>query len=96
VAWRVPGEEEPRALELTSPALAISSPYGKAFVRDGRTLGHVLDPKTGEPTQGTRSAVVAGHSSTMCDALSTALLVRGESWCRSLAVAFPGYSGKAA
>jgi len=96
VGWRVPGEEEPRALELTRPALAISAPHGKAFVRDGRTFGHVLDPRTGEPTQGTRSAAVAGPSSTVCDALSTALLVRGEPWCRGLATAFPGFEGTTA
>jgi len=96
VGWRVSGEEEPRVLELTGPALAISAPHGKAFVSDGRTFGHVLDPKTGEPAQGTRSAAVQGPSSTLCDALSTALLVRGEGWCCGLEAAFPGYAGTTA
>ena len=91
IGWRVPGEEEPRALELRG-ALSISAPHGKAFTADGRTYGHVLDPRAGEPARAALSAAVRGPSSAFCDALSTALLVLGEPGRTSLAERFPGYA----
>jgi len=52
-------------------------------------MGHVLDPRTGEPAGAAVSACVVGPSSTVCDALSTALLVGSG----SLGERFPRYSG---
>ncbi|GAB5519129.1 MAG: FAD:protein FMN transferase [Rhodothermales bacterium] len=58
-------------------ALAVSSVWGKAF-RDGdRVLGHVLDPRIGEPVAGASLAAVLHPSATIADALSTAFLVLG-------------------
>jgi FAD:protein FMN transferase len=91
VGWRVPGEPEARPLDLEA-ALSVSAPHGKAFTADGRTYGHVLDPRTGQPTRAAQTAAVRGPSSTLCDALSTALLVLGEPARRRLAERFPGYA----
>ncbi len=95
IAWRVPGEPlRRRGLDPSRPALAVSAPHGKAFTgRDGRTWGHVLDPRTGQPARAVASACVAGPSSTRCDALSTALLVLGGPWPDTLAASFPDYEG---
>jgi thiamine biosynthesis lipoprotein len=94
VAWRAPGEaDRPRTLTPARPALSVSAPHGKAFVLDGQVMGHVLDPKTGEPASQARSACVVGPSSTVCDALSTALLVSGSRGCAWLAQRFVGYRG---
>ena len=94
VAWRAPGEADRlRTLTAAQPALSVSAPHGKAFVLDGRLMGHVLDPKTGEPAGQALSACVVGPSSTVCDALSTALLVNGSRGCAWLAQRFPGYRG---
>jgi len=94
VAWRVPGRpDRPRALTPAQPALSVSAPHGKAFVLDGRLMGHVLDPRTGAPAGQALSACVVGPSSTVCDALSTALLVSGTGEPPWLAARFPGYSG---
>ncbi len=90
VGWRVPGEPEARPLVLEA-ALSVSAPHGKAFTADGRTYGHVLDPRTGQPTRTAQTAAVRGPSSTLCDALSTALLVLGQPGRRGLAERFPGY-----
>jgi FAD:protein FMN transferase len=94
VAWRAPGgPDRLRTLTAAQPALSVSAPHGKAFILDGRVMGHVLDPRTGEPAGQAASACVVGPSSTVCDALSTALLVsgaRGRVW---LAQRFPGYRG---
>ena len=93
IGWRVPGREpEVEPLCLEAPALSISAPHGKCFVVDGQTYGHVLDPRCGEPTRGALSAMVSGPSSTLCDALSTALLVQGEPGALPLAARFPGYA----
>jgi FAD:protein FMN transferase len=97
VGWRIPGApSRVRALSARQPALSVSAPHGKAFVHGGRLRGHVLDPRTGQPTRTAASACVVGPSSTVSDALSTAMLVHGEDWGSRLAERFPGYRGWAA
>lgn len=63
---------------LEDEALSVSAVWGKAFEADGKTYGHVLDPRTGHPVQGAVLTAVTGPSATVCDALSTALLVLGD------------------
>jgi FAD:protein FMN transferase len=96
VGWRIPGEATPRPVCLQSAALSVSSPSGKAFVVGGRTYGHVLDPRSGEPTQSVPSACVTGPTSTLCDALSTAVLVLGDDGPPLIQSEFPGYDAKVA
>jgi len=55
-----------------------------------------MDPHTGQPADVTPSVIVTGPDSLLCDALSTALLVRGAAWLRTLRERFPGYSGMVA
>lgn len=80
-AWRIaiahPSESTtPLAVvPLRDEALSVSAVSGKAFVRRGKTYGHVLDPRTGYPVHGAVLAAVAHQSATTCDALSTAFLV---------------------
>ena len=93
IGWRVPGRAplvEP--LSLHAPALSVSAPHGKAFVSEGQSYGHVLDPRGGAPVCATLSAVVSGPSSTFCDALSTALVVLGQPGVESLRCRFPDYT----
>ena len=67
---------EPLAIvELQNEALSVSAVWGKAFVADGRMLGHIIDPRTGRPALGPVSTAVTTSSATDSDALSTALLV---------------------
>ena len=91
VGWRIPGEVAPRILDLRA-ALSVSAPHGKAFEADGCTFGHVLDPRSGQPVAGPAAAAVRGPSSTVCDALSTGLLVLGDGGRRMLADLFPDYT----
>jgi thiamine biosynthesis lipoprotein len=94
VAWRVPGRRDVRRrLDARAPALSISAVHGKGFDSGDGWRGHVLDPCRGAPTDAALSACVTGRSSTLCDALSTALLVNGASWQRRLGERFPGYEG---
>ncbi len=64
-------------IPLENEALSVSAVWGKAFVVEGTTYGHVIDPRSGHPVEGALLAAVAGPSATDCDALSTALLVLG-------------------
>lgn len=94
VAWRIPGRPDARRrLEASRPALSVSAVHGKGFDSGHGWMGHVLDPRRGVPTRAAASACVVGASSTLCDALSTALLVNGPSWTSRLAERFPGYEG---
>ncbi len=75
------GHEQGRVIatvRLRDQALSVSGVWGKSFEQDGRTYGHVIDPRTGAPTQGAVMAAVTGPSAADTDALSTALLVHGE------------------
>ncbi|MEM1094338.1 MAG: FAD:protein FMN transferase [Bacteroidota bacterium] len=101
-AWTVavpfpgPMDEEAKVLSVvevpSGHALAVSSVWGKAF-RDGdRVLGHVLDPRLGEPVAGATLAAVLHPSATIADALSTAFLVLGANAFDYL-TAFPELAG---
>jgi FAD:protein FMN transferase len=95
VAWQPTSDAAEQALliDLVDRGLAVSAGHGKAFVSQGRQYGHVIDPRTGQPVEGTVAAAVTGPSSFICDALSTALLVLGAGWLPELVRRFPGYSG---
>jgi thiamine biosynthesis lipoprotein len=76
-AWKVAIEFGDRrvAVALRDCALGVSAPHGRVVERAGRALGHLLDPRTGEPVAlGAACAVVARDACT-ADAWSTALLV---------------------
>ncbi|MFO1457937.1 MAG: FAD:protein FMN transferase [Verrucomicrobiota bacterium] len=76
---------------LRDTSLSVSAGWGRSFVdREGKSLGHVLDPRTGFPVSGSRMAAVALSSAAESDALSTALLVLGEPGRDLLASRFPG------
>lgn len=86
-AWLVAIDSPPGAriapaviarVALRDEALSVSGIHGKCFEEAGKILGHILDPRTGEPAAGTVLAAVACPSATDSDALSTALLVIGD------------------
>lgn len=63
---------------LRDEAVSVSAVWGKCFEKEGQILGHILDPRLGRPVSGANLAAVVLPSATETDALSTALLVRGE------------------
>jgi thiamine biosynthesis lipoprotein len=82
--WRV-GIRDPRGepddlfavLALRGGSLSTSGDYERYFVLDGTRYHHVLDPRTGRPARGVRSATVVCADPVLADALSTALMVLG-------------------
>ncbi len=75
---------------LKDGALSVSAVWGKSFEADGKTYGHVIDPRTGAPAQGAVLAAVALPSATESDALSTALLTLGPDGLEQIAPLRPG------
>ncbi|MFM8380222.1 MAG: FAD:protein FMN transferase [Planctomycetia bacterium] len=66
-------------ITLDDRALGTSGSGTQFFVDRGRKLGHILDPRTGEPAAaGVISATVVAPEAADADALSTALYVLGE------------------
>lgn len=63
---------------LKDSALSVSAPHGRVIESGGETLGHVMDPRTGDPVSCGNFAAVVGESACLTDAWSTALLVLGE------------------
>jgi FAD:protein FMN transferase len=82
--WRV-GLRDPRGgpddyfarLDLADASLSTSADNESFFVRDGVRYHHILDPRTGWPATGLRSATVLDRDPERADALSTAVMVLG-------------------
>jgi thiamine biosynthesis lipoprotein len=64
-------------VELENMALSVSAVWGKSFASQGRTFGHILDARTGRPSERAELSAVTIPSAADSDALSTALLVEG-------------------
>lgn len=62
---------------LKDEALSVSGVHGKCFSAQGKTYGHVIDPRSGAPAHGALLAAVVLPSATETDAFSTALLLAG-------------------
>ena len=62
---------------LCDAALSVSAGRGRTLEREGRTLGHVLDPRSGAPARACAVAAVIDRTAAAADARSTALLVLG-------------------
>jgi thiamine biosynthesis lipoprotein len=65
---------------LNGEALGTSADTYQHFEYNGKRYGHVLDPRTGRPVIGTRSASCIAPTAADADALSTAFFVAGPDW----------------
>jgi thiamine biosynthesis lipoprotein len=62
---------------LKDESLSVSAVWGRSFQSGDKTYGHVIDPRSGQPTEAALLAAVVLSSATETDALSTALLTLG-------------------
>lgn len=62
-------------LTISDAALATSGTTRRGYTVDGRRLGHVLDPRTGQPAGHTASASVLAADAMTADAVATAAVV---------------------
>jgi FAD:protein FMN transferase len=87
-AWRVdvlhPMDQE-RGLfrvALRDQGLSTSGVSEQFFESHGRRLGHVIDPRSGQPVEGMLQVTVVAPDATQAEALSTAFFVNGVDWAR--------------
>jgi thiamine biosynthesis lipoprotein len=92
-AWEValrPGGEDLGVLRLRDAALGTSAAGEPRFEAGGRHYGHVLDPRTGRPTEGVLGAGAVASEAAVADALSAAFLVGGADLAGPFCAARPG------
>ncbi len=91
---REPGQDEaPRpfaTVALRDTSLSVSAIWGKFFHAQGKTFGHVIDPRSGKPAHNAVLSAVVLPSATETDALSTALLTLGPAGHDAIAELRPG------
>lgn len=85
--WKIALERPPKSAEdkpellalvpLENEAMSVSAVWGRHFQNGGKNYGHVIDPRTGFPTESAQMTAVVLESATETDALSTALLTQG-------------------
>jgi thiamine biosynthesis lipoprotein len=74
--WRVQlGAHSRISVLLADRALSCSAPRGRTAMSGGRTLGHILDPRSGAPLELDVDACVLADTARTADAWSTAALV---------------------
>ena len=81
--WRI-GIRDPRdrmpyfaRLEITGQGVSTSGKYEQFVAADGRTYGHIIDPRTGRPAEGLLSVTVVSQDAMTSDAWDTGLFVLG-------------------
>lgn len=95
--WKV-GVRDPRGgpedffavIEVVDASVSTSGDYERFFDQGGVRYHHILDPKTGWPSRGLRSATVISADATLADALSTAVMVMGRERGLALVERLPG------
>ena len=81
--WKI-GIRNPRgegvigSLELSDMAVVTSGDYERFFEKDGVRYHHIIDPRTGYPTNELASVTVISQDMTLADAWSTAIFVLGK------------------
>jgi FAD:protein FMN transferase len=78
---------------LNGNALSLSAIWGKTVKAGKKEIGHVLDPRTGQPVSNRLMAYIILPSAAETDALSTALLVLGQKGIGLLCRHWPGIRG---
>ena len=97
--WRI-GIRHPRrddallgAIELTRGWVVTSGDYERYFFKDGKRYHHILDPRTGYPTEGPQQVTLVADDIVQVNGYSLAIMVRGQDWGRDLIARTPGLSG---
>jgi thiamine biosynthesis lipoprotein len=85
-----PGGAPMADLRLCEASLGTSGAEEQHIEIEGRRLGHVIDPRTGRPAEGVRSASAIAGSAAAADALATAFLVGGTALASPYCAEHPG------
>lgn len=95
--WQV-GIQHPRAaqaiaqLPISAGAVASSGDYERSFIVNGQRYHHILDPRTGWPSQGLSAVSVMAEQCIVAGMASTTAMLMGPSagldWLRALGLPF--------
>lgn len=64
-------------LPVSNTCVMTSGDYERFFQYGGRTYHHIIDPRTGYPSQGCMSATVTAPDAAFADSIATAMCVLG-------------------
>ena len=78
------------SLRLRDAALGTSGAGEQHFEVAGRSYGHLIDPRSGWPAEGVRSATAISGDAAVADALATAFFVGGPDVAASVCATRPG------
>ena len=67
-------------IDLKDQSLSTSGAYEKFFEADGKVYSHIMDPRTGMPSQGVASVSVLAPSTLDSEAWTKAFFVNGWDW----------------
>lgn len=78
-------------VSIRGESVVTSGVYERAFIRNGRVLHHILDPRTGKPAEtDVLSATVIADKSIDADGYTTALVIMGADEALAFAEQTPG------
>jgi len=78
-------------LPIVDEAISTAGDYERFFEEDGKRYHHVINPRTGKPTEGILTVTVIGPDGTMTDGLDTAIFVLGVEEGLELIKRYPEY-----
>lgn len=79
-------------VETGEISVSTSADDSNFLVANGRRYGHILDPRTLEPSTSALSATILSRDGTLADAMSKAAFILGPDAGRTLVDTFPGMS----
>lgn len=81
--WKI-GIQHPRnqsalfgSIEVKDRAVVTSGDYEQYFIKEGKRIHHIIDPKNGFPSYNSVSVTVIAPDATIADALCTAIFIMG-------------------
>ncbi|MBB2485930.1 FAD:protein FMN transferase [Mitsuaria sp. WAJ17] len=77
-------------MPVAGAVLAASGDYERCFERQGRRFHHILDPRSGEPSQGLHGLALLGRSVAELNAWGPAMMVAGPAQARRWAQGLQG------
>jgi thiamine biosynthesis lipoprotein len=77
-------------INLRDQGLATSTNANRYFEKGGRKWGHIIDPRTGFPSENTGAVTAVAPTAAEADALSTAFFILGPEFADRYAATHPG------